>query len=105
VENPYQSPAQIAPDTSECVRKAIGFVRDSRLALAVGAMPLLGLVYIVWLIQWYALRGKLAELDSGTAGKHAQLLRQFHAAQRRLWVAVILWPALIGVFVLYFAVA
>ena len=81
--------------TPAAVKQANDIVTDSRLALAVGLIPILGLIYAARLIQWYGLRRRYPELVSTDAGEHADLARRFRGARWRLWFAVLLSPAVI----------
>lgn len=77
------------------VKKATNLVRDARLAVLVGLIPLLGLVYMLRLVQWYQLRSQYPALNSSDLNEHAVLASEFRDALPRLWLAVLLWPALI----------
>lgn len=80
----------------EKTAKEIGnMVRDANLAILVGLLPILGLVYIWRLVQWYMLRSKYPVLMTGDSKEHAELARQFRAALPRFWFAVLLWPGVI----------
>ena len=104
-ENPYQAPrANIGSDTLPdfAVRKATNLVRDARLSIAVALIPLLGLIFILRLVQWYQLRKKFPILGSGDAGEHSELAKEFRSAKSSLWFAVLLWP---GVFLFVYVYA
>ena len=77
------------PDVA--IKKATNLVTDSRLSIAVGLIPLLGLIFILRLVQWYLLRNQFPSLIT-TGGKHAKLSKDFNAALPRLWFAVLMWP-------------
>jgi hypothetical protein len=85
----------------KAVKKATNLVTDSRLALVVGLIPLLGLVYILRLVQWYLLRRQFPLLREANVGRHTELAAQFRGALGRLWLAVLLWPIAIGLVLLY----
>jgi hypothetical protein len=77
-------------------KKAQNLIRDSRLSGAVLLIPLLSLVFLFRLAQWYRLRNQypvLASINSG--GEYAELAKQFGKAKSSLWFAVLLWPGLI----------
>ena len=90
------------PDSA--VKKAKNLVRDSRLATLVGLIPILGLIYILRLVQWYLLKQQFPILASGEAGEHSDLSRDFRSALPRLWFAVSFWPVLFCLLVAYLAV-
>lgn len=91
------------PDTA--VKKATNLVRDAHLAIVVGLIPILGLIYILRLVQWYLLRRQFPALVAITDGEHAALSSDFRGALHRLWFAVLFWPLLILFIVVYSAVA
>lgn len=95
--NPSAQPAAAAKSVLPpvAVKKATNLVRDARLAIVVGLFPLLGLVFILRLVQWYLLRSQYPALSSSEIGEHADLASQFREALPRLWLAVLLWPGLI----------
>ncbi len=90
-ENPYEAPSTYAAPPSKCIKKANNLIRDARLAFVVALIPLLGLIYILRLVQWYQLRKELAELDKE---EHAKLLKDFRSAWSSLWFAILFWPRL-----------
>ena len=69
----------------------------------VGLIPILGLVFIRRLVQWYLLKKQYPILLSGD-GEHAGLASEFRSALPRLWFAVLFWPALILFIIAYFSV-
>ena len=88
---------------ASAVTKATNLVRDARLAVAAGLIPILGLIFILRLVQWYLLKNQypiLLKVD----GEHAALAKDFRSAKTSLWVAVLLWPAVITFIMVYFAV-
>lgn len=87
------------------VKKANNLVRDARLSITVGFIPLLGLIYILRLIQWYLLKNQHPVLVSSETGHHAELAKEFRSALPRLWFAVLLWPGVILFSIVYLAVA
>lgn len=80
------------PDAA--VKKATNLIRDARLSVFVGLIPLLGLVFILRLVQWYLLKKQYPALVRKGADQD-ELTRDFRSALPRLWVAVLLWPVLI----------
>lgn len=83
------------------VKKATNLVRDARLSVMVGLIPLLGLIFVLRLVQWYLLRRQYPGL--GTGG--SELARAFRSALPRLWFAVLFWPGLVLFIIAYFSVA
>jgi hypothetical protein len=90
-DEPMTIASRVLPPSA--IKRATHLVRDSRLALATGLIPILSLVFILRLVQWYVLRSQYAVLASGDAGQHAELVKQFKQALPRLWLAVLIWPA------------
>ena len=86
------------------VKKANNLIRDARLAITVGLIPLLGLIYILRLVQWYLLKQQFPELASKNAQHHADLAKEFRSALPRLWFAVLLWPGVILFSIIYLSV-
>jgi hypothetical protein len=107
-QNPYQSPSP-QPDSeslpTSAVRKATNLIRDARLAIVVALIPIIGLVFILRLVQWYVLRRQYPILAETDAGEHATLATEFRAALPRLWFAVLLWPGVVFISVAYFIVS
>lgn len=85
-------------------KKAANLVTDSRLAPAVGLVPILGLVFILRLVQWYLLSKEYPCLTTDDACGDPRLGRDFRSALPRLWFAVLLWPVLIGLMIVMFAI-
>lgn len=81
----------IALITVAAARKISNLVRDARTAIAVGFVPLLGLILIVRLVQWYRFRSAYPQLMSDDS----ELAAGFRSALHRLWFAVLFWPCLI----------
>lgn len=88
------------PLPPEAIRKATNLVRDARLAVAVGLIPLLGLVFILRLVQWYLLRKQYPALLIAQ-GEHSSLAKQFRSALSSLWLAVLLWPVVFLIVLVY----
>ena len=103
-ENPYESPSAKPTAPPKCVKRANNLVRDARLAILVGLIPILGLIYILRLVQWYIVNKQLVALEGAVREDHAQLLKDFRSARPRLWFAVLFWPGLILFLFVYFAV-
>lgn len=121
--NPYESPSQVAgevlgtpaatlpggfaaaiPDSA--ARRATNLIRDARLATLVGPIPILGLIFILRLVQWYLLRRQYPALVSASteAARDATLAKDFCRALPRLWFAVLFWPGLVLFLVVYIRV-
>lgn len=83
------------------IKKATNLVRDARLAVLVGLIPILGLIFILRLVQWYLLRKQFPALQTDSS----DLARDFRSALPRLWFAVLFWPALVLFIIAYFSVA
>lgn len=84
------------------VKKATNLVRDANLAISVGFIPILGLIFILRLTQWYLLPQQFPALMTTTTGEHAKLSGDFRSALHRLWFAVLLWPLVILFIIGYF---
>ena len=78
-------------------------VRDSRLVIIVGLIPILGLIYILRLVQWYIINKEIADLDDENRENYGQLIDDFRSARPRLWFAVLFWPGLILFLFIYMA--
>lgn len=76
------------PDVA--IKKATNLVRDARLAVVVALIPLLGLIFVLRLVQWYLLRRQFPLL----ATSKSDLAKQFRSACSSLLFAVLLWPAI-----------
>jgi hypothetical protein len=76
-------------------KKATNLVRDARLAILVGLIPILGLIYILRLVQWYLLKRQFPVLIAADAGEYRDLAREFRSALPRLWFVVLFWPLMI----------
>jgi hypothetical protein len=83
------------PLPASAVKKAANLVRDARLAVLVGLIPILGLIFILRLVQWYLLKRQFPILLTADATEHADLTKGFRSALPRLWFAVLFWPVLI----------
>ncbi len=86
------------PDSA--TKKATNLVRDARQSIMVGLIPILGLIFILRLVQWYLLRKQYPAL----ATDPSELAKEFRSALPRLWFAVLFWPALILFIIGYFSV-
>jgi hypothetical protein len=86
-----------APVPDWATKKATNIANDARLSVVVGLIPLLGLVFILRIVQWYLLRRQFPALVSGGS----DLSKNFRAALPRLWFAVLLWPVAIVGFLIY----
>ncbi len=84
----------LEPLPASAVKKATNLVRDARQAIIVSLIPILGLIFILRLVQWYLLKKQFPSLITAD-GEHAALSKDFRAAIYRLWFAVLLWPAVI----------
>ena len=103
-DNPYKSPISELASEPKCIKRANNLIRDARLAVLVGLIPILGLIFILRLVQWYILKPELAALGDGAVEEHADLLKGFRSALPRLWFAVLFWPGLIVFMFVYFAI-
>lgn len=90
------------PDSA--IRKATNLVRDARLAVLVGLIPILGLIYILRLVQWYLLKQQSPGLLDAGDEAHAALAKDFRSALPRLWFAVLFWPGLVLFIIVYFQI-
>lgn len=81
-------------------KNADNLIRDSRMAVLTGLIPILGLVFILRLVQWYLWAGKYPVLKSAAGGERA---KDYRAALPRLWFAVLFWPVLIAGLTAYLA--
>jgi|TARA_B100000959_G_C14412107_1_gene390895 hypothetical protein len=88
----------------KCIKRAENIVRDARLAIILGLIPILSLIYILRLVQWYIVNKELADLDDADRKHHGQFLNAFRSARPRLWFAVLFWPGLILFLSIYIAV-
>ena len=104
VDNPYESPTAKSSTPPKCIKRANNIIRDSRLAILVGLIPILGLIYILRLVQWYIVNKELADLGDADRENHGQLFSDFRSALPRLWFAVLFWPGLILFLFVYIAV-
>ncbi len=86
------------------VKKVNNLVRDAKLAITVGMIPILGLIYILRLVQWYLLKNQYPVLASSDAAHHAALAKEFRSVLPRFWFAVLMWPGTILFLIVYFAV-
>jgi len=86
-------------DNTKIEKKARNIGNDAEKSVLVGLIPILGLVFILRLVQWYILRPQVAENQS----INPDVRDKFMKGQLRLWIAVLLWPLLILFLVLYLA--
>jgi hypothetical protein len=82
------------------IKKATNIIRDARLAILVGLIPVLGIAYIGRLVEWYLLRRKCPIL----ATEDTAIARDFRASLPRLWFATLCWPIVAGLLYVYFSV-
>ena len=80
------------------IAKNIG--NDAEKAVLAGLIPILGLIFILRLVQWYQYRPKI----EGNQSIDRHVRRKFLAGRNRLWVAVLLWPGVVLFVVLYMAI-
>jgi hypothetical protein len=80
------------------VRSAANLLRDSRTVIAIGFFPLLGLLVIPRLVQWYRLSARYPVLtlpiDSELMTDQQRLICDFQEARLRFWFAVLFWPVI-----------
>ena len=79
-------------DFDKLERKAKNIGNDAEKAVLVGLIPVLGLIFIWRLYQWYALR---SEIESNMAVDR-RIRSKFMDGKFRLWFAVLLWPVVAG---------
>ena len=80
--------SETLPDVA--VKPAINLIRDSRLAIVLGLIPILGLIYVLRLVQWYLCARRFPALVG--RDETDLLSREFREALPRLWFAVLFWP-------------
>ena len=103
-ERPNESPAAKTGSPPKCIKQAENIVRDARFAVLVGLIPILSLIYILRLVQWYIVSKELADFDNADRNHHAQLLSAFRLARPRLWFALLFWPGIVAFLAIYIAV-
>ena len=86
------------------IKKATNLVRDARQAAMAGLIPILGLIFILRLTQWYVLKKQYPALMSDDK-EHAELCKEFRGALHRLWFAVLLWPCVIIFAIVYLSLS
>ena len=86
-----RSASENNPAASKLEVKARNIANDAEKAVLAGLIPLLGLVFILRVVQWYLLRPSV-ESDH-TIDKNVRY--RFMNSKIRLWIAVLLWPAII----------
>ena len=104
-DNPYASPNSTSTAQPKIIKRANNLITDARLAVLVGLIPILGLIYVLRLVQWYVLRKDLEALAANDPTLYGDVFRNFRSALPRLWFAVLFWPALVLFIVVYSAVA
>jgi hypothetical protein len=115
-ENPYRSPHEANtlasasgnldenPLPERVVKEINNLIRDARLAVLVGLIPILGLPFLWRLVQWYLLKSRYPMLISRKPGVHEKLARDFRSSIGRLWFAVLLWPIVFVICYIYMKV-
>lgn len=86
-------------DNTKLEKKARNIGNDAEKAIVVGLIPILGLVLIMRLVQWYRLRPQI----EGNQAIDRSVRRKFLNGKNRLWFAALFWPILIVVIVGYTA--
>lgn len=86
-----RSTSENNPAASKLEVKARNIANDAEKAVLVGLIPLLGLAFILRVVQWHLLRPSV-EADQ-TIDKNVRY--RFMNSKIRLWAAVLLWPAII----------
>ena len=76
-------------------------VRDARLSIMVGIIPILGLIFLLRLVQWYLLKRQFPILMTEDAGEHSGLAHDFRWALPCLWFAVLFWFCLFIFIIIY----
>lgn len=78
-------------------KRLANLLRDSKTVIAVGLFPLLGLLLIPRLIQWYRLAARYPGLvwssDPPWGSDAGRLASEFREAKPRFWFAILFWPA------------
>jgi hypothetical protein len=82
----------------KAMKKAEHLIRDAQLAVVVAFIPLISLIYILRLVQWYLLRNQYPAVCTDAFYD----AKDFRLAVYRLWFAVMFWPVVIVGFILYF---
>ena len=77
-------------DAAKLEKKAKNIGNDAEKAILVGLMPILGLIFIFRLVQWYNLRPKV----EGNPEIDRHIRRKFLNGKTRLWFAILLWPVI-----------
>ena len=79
------------------LKKATNIIRDARLAVLVGLIPILGLAYVGRLVEWYLLRRQCPVLASDPS----PLATNFRSAAPRLWFGALCWPVVVLLLCIY----
>ena len=103
-DNPYESPTAKTDAPPKCIKRANNLVRDARLAILVGLIPILSLIYIMRLVQWYIVNKEIGALADTDREEYAQVLKDFRSARPRFLFAVLFWPGLLLFLFVYMAV-
>lgn len=98
--NPYKSPVQAPFKTqpsgrqnesiAKLEKKAKNIGNDAEKAILAALIPIIGLVFILRLVQWYLLRPKI----EGNQQIDRHVRRKFMNGKARLWFGATFWPAL-----------
>ena len=82
---------------ASAAKRARHLIRDAQLAIMVGLIPLLGLIYVLRLVQYYQFRNR----HPGFAASGSGFAAKFRGALPRLSFAVLFWPGVAMLIVLY----
>lgn len=80
---------------SAAIKGAQNIARDARLAVLAGIIPILGLAFILRLVQWYLLASKYPDLVAANLQTDKTVRAQFQSALPRLWFAALFWPLIL----------
>ena len=108
--NPYESPTlqsnsndkdstQQARALLKLEKKAKKIGNAAEMAILVGITPVLGLLFIPHLVQWYMLRSSV----KGNQLIDLDIRNKFSRGITYLWIGVLLWPMLVIILTGYIA--
>ena len=81
------------------IKSVQNLARDANLAVLTGLIPILGLVFILRLVQWYLLARKCPDLVAKNLHTDLTVRTQFQSALPRFWFAVLFWPIMFVVII------
>ena len=74
----------------KCIKKANTIIQEARWCYQTFYMPFLGLIFVYRLVQWKGVEKELRSINAPRS-----LMKQFEVARKRLWIAILLWPAIL----------